>query len=231
MPLTFPTHLFNPSSIKLTLQGRTITSPPSISGVGQVLRTDGGGFWVCEMSGIILRTPDQIRAWRAWLDVLDAGVTRVNVPIADTAFAPRPLHGRRLARPSQLRNSSADEYFPEATAFASPLVIASASPASHRATEITINVSQGSRLKGGEHFSLQHGSMGHRVYRTGRVLSRNDQTATVAIRPPLREAFGGGNANFDWAMFEAVLVGASDPEPDISNGRRAEVAIAFREAF
>lgn len=231
MPLTFPTHIFTPANIRMTLQGRTIASPQSISGVGQVVRTDGGGFWVCEMSGIILNTDDKIRAWRAWMGEMEGGVVRVNVPIADTRLSPRPLHGKKLARPGNLHNGSDEAYFPEAVSYGAPLVIAMILPAAFRSTTVTINVSQGARLKGGEMFEIAHPNVGKRVYRVGRVLSRSGQSATVNISPPLRQAVAGGNVNFDWQAFEANIVSATESEPDLQYGKRAEVSITFREAF
>lgn len=233
MPLTFPIHLWNPSGIRAGLVGRAVSSPPSLSGVGQVLRTDGGGYWAAEFSGIALNTPDKLRAWRAWEAELDGGATRVIVPVPDLSLAPRPLQGRELARPSGLVAASADEYFPEATAFATPLIVAAVSPAALRATQVTITVAQGSRVVGGQMFSIAHGASGQRMYQIGRVLSRSGQSATVTIRPPLRQAItSAAPANFDWPCFEAIKVPESEMTADIQIGRYASgVSITFREAI
>lgn len=233
MPLMFPVHLFNPRGIRAGLIGRAVSSPPSISGVGQVLRTDGGGYWAVEFSGIALNSPDKQRAWRAWEAELDGGATRVVVPVPDLSLAPRPLQGRALARPSGLVALSADPYFPEATAFATPLIVATASAAALRSTQITITVTQGSRVVGGQMFSIDHATKGRRMYQTGRVISQSGQTATVTIRPPLREAITGDTpVNFDWPAFEAIKVPESEITADIQIGRYAQdLSITFREAI
>lgn len=232
MPFVFPIHLFNPSNIQFGLQGSTVASPQSISGVGQVLRTDGGGYWQCSMSGIVLNTPDKLRAWRAWESHLAAGVTRVICPVADVGLGPRPLQGKKLARPSGVVTTGFDPNFPESIAFAAPYIVASIAPAPFRATQVTITVAQGSRLEGSQVFSVNHPTKGRRMYRTSRVVSRDGQAATVVIDPPLREAISGATTiDFDWASFEAVAATGQEYAPDIQYGRRAEVSIVFKEAI
>lgn len=231
--LTFPTHLFNPASIQIKLAGVAISGGEALSGETDTIRTDGGGYWVVRMSGIELITPDQIRAWRAWEDMLDGGVEKVLVPVADVRQAPRPVVGGALSRPSQLENSSDDPYFPEAIAFATPWIVASVTgSAALRATQLVINVTRGARLRGGEVFAVDHAVSGRRLYRVRRVLSSTGQEATVSIRPPLREALTAPkSADFDWPALTATLVPDNDISPDIQNGRHASVNIAFREAF
>lgn len=232
MPLTFPAHLFNPASVKMARVGQVVTSPGTISGVVQALRTDGGGLWSINYGDMILRTLDQVRAWRAWEGELAGGANLVNVPVLDLRYAPRPLQGGKLARPGSLRvGNDLDPYFPEVVDYGAPVVIATISPAILRATTITINVNQGSRAVGGQTFEVNHPTKGKRVYQTGRVLSRNGQSTTLQIWPPLREQIDTTTPiNFDWPCLTCRLVPDSDISPDISFGR-AVVTAQFIEAF
>lgn len=232
MPLTFPAHLFNPASVKMGRVGQVVTSPGTISGVVQALRTDGGGLWSINYGDMILRTLDQVRAWRAWEGELAGGAGVVNVPVLDLRFAPRPLQGGRLARPGSLRvGSDLDPYFPEVVDYGSPVVVATIDAAILRATTVTINVAQGSRAVGGQTFEVNHPTKGKRVYQTGRVLSRNGQSTTLQIWPPLREAITAPvSINFDWPCLTCRLVPDGDISPDISFGR-ASVTAQFIEAF
>lgn len=232
--LTFPTHLFNPASIKMRPGGVAITGGESLLGETDTIKTDGGGFWVVEMGGIELRSADLIRAWRAWEDTLEGGTVKVLVPVADVRQAPRPVTGGRLSSPSGLHASSDDPYFPEAVGFATPWVVAHITAAQPlRSTSLTISVDRGARLKGGEVFAIDHPTAGRRAYRVVRVLDRpSAQTATVQIRTPLREAVAVDTAvDFDWPSLVATLVPDADISPDISYGRYATVDIVFREAF
>lgn len=231
--LTFPTHLFNPVRITMKPAGVAVTAGESISGETDVIRTDGGGYWLVQMVGIELLTTDLVRAWRAWEDTLESGVTKVLVPVADVRQAPRPVVGGKLGSPSKLEATSDDPYFPEAVGFASPWIVARATqPALLRATELEILVEHGARLKGGEVFAISHATSGRRCYRVGRVLSRDGQTAVAQIRPPLREAIADDTAlDFDWPSFVATVLPDAEISPELENGRRAVVDIAFRESF
>lgn len=231
--LTFPTHLFNPARIQLRPAGATVTGGESLSGQTDVIKTDGGGYWFVQMAGIELITPDLVRAWRAWEDELDSGVTKVLVPVADVRHAPRPVVGGSLSRPSQLQNDSVDPYFPEAVGFATPWIVAKITAAAAlRATTVTIEVERGARLKGGEIFAIAHATAGRRIYRVRRVLDRDGQSATVLIRTPLREAVAIDTpVDFDWPSLVATLVPEADISPDIEYGNRSTVDISFREAF
>lgn len=231
MPLTFPLHLFNPKSIKIGVYGRVIQSPNSLSGIGQVLRTDGGGFRYVQFSDILLNTDFKLRLAAAWEGELAGGVTRVNVPLATLRLAPRGLAGGKPQRAGSLYSNSDDEYFPEAVAYGNPLIVATIDPVALRSTTVTINVTKGSRVQSGQTFSINHPTMGWRAYTTVRVLSRNGQMATVTIDIPLREAVAStSSVNFDWPMFEGHLIPDTDISQDISNNR-AEVSYSFREAF
>lgn len=231
--LTFPTHLFNPARITMRPGGSVLSGGESLLGEQDVIRTDGGGYWIVTLAGIELLTNDQVRAWRAWEDHLDGGVQKVLVPVADVRNAPRPVVGGRLGRPSALVPLSDDPYFPEATAFATPWIVARAvSAAGMRATTMTIAVDRGARLRGGEVFAINHATRGRRCYRVGRVLNRNGQAATVTIRTPLREAVpAGAVVDFDWPSLVATLVPDADISPEIEYGRHGTVDITFREAF
>lgn len=231
--LTFPTHLFNPARIAMRPAASVLSGGESLLGEPDVIRTDGGGYWLISMLGVELVTPDLVRAWRAWEDHLDGGVTKVLVPVADVRNAPRPVVGGRLSRPSGMQPTTDDPYFPEAVGFATPWIVATVTAAAPlRATRLTIRVDRGARLRGGEVFSLNHARQGRRCYRVGRVLERDGQTASVTIRTPLREpVIAGLSADFDWPSTVATLVPDSDISPELQYGRGGTVDITFREAF
>lgn len=229
--LTFPTHIFNPSRIVMRPVGSVLAGGRALSGEQDIVRTDGGGFWEIAMENVNLISADSIRAWRAWEDHLEAGVTRVLVPVSDVRNSPRPIIGGRLGSPSRLLPQSDNPYFPEALGFATPFILARVvSAAALRATVLTLAIDRGQRLRGGEVFALDHAGKGRRCYRVGQVLSRAGQQATVTIRTPLRESVEAGMpADFDWPSMVAVLSPDLDISPAIENGA-GNVNIVFREA-
>lgn len=229
MPFTFPVQIYNPYSVQPMPMGRTISSGESLSGINDTISTDGGGFWMLRMSGISLDGSDQLRAWNAWEAHMKGGARVVNVPFASIELAPIPFAGGRPSWPSDLKPTSDDPYFPEAIARATPFIIATVTASAPlRAFLVTIVVTQGSRLKGGETFAITHPTMGRRTYRIERMMS-----ATQAlIWPPLREAVAGGtNADFDWPSCAMQVVPDPAQSADVQGGRTAEVSILFRESF
>lgn len=226
----FPVHLFNPSAIQVKPMGVAIGSPPSLSGVTQSIRTDGGGFWQGSMSGILLNSPRLINGWRAWEDYLQQGVRQCIVPIADVRNAPRPFIGGKPARPGSLFDGApVDEFFPEQVSYGAPFIVATSTAAAFRSTRMTINFAKG--VPGRGYFSIDHPVKGRRMYRIGRIISRSGTAITAEISPPLREAFAGGNLDFDWPGFVANIAVDADTSPDIEIGRSAKVSAVFREAF
>ena len=159
---------------------------------GQVLNLSGGGFWQieCQFSA---QSVDEVRGLRAWSAYLDKGATEFILPLLDLRFAPRPTIAGKLVKPGAV--STADNYFSEEAGYGSQIIVAnSVSAAALRATSVTIRVTQGSSIRGGEHFSIEHASAGWRLYRVARVTHASGDLFTCEIRPPLREAIGENEA-------------------------------------
>jgi hypothetical protein len=228
----FPVEIFNPASIKPLLARRTITGGVALSGEEDVIVTDGGGRWEISFEGIELETDDQVAAWNAWDMHLDSGATPCVVPIALPRQAPLPIIGTEYPDLSDLDPADDDPYFPNAAGRAHASVVATIDVAALlRATQLTITVSRGRRLRGGEPFTIVHPTKGERLYRIKRVLSTTGQTSVVEIRPPLREAVASvASADFDWPRFRAHQAPAQDIAPLFNLGNADAVSITFVEA-
>jgi hypothetical protein len=232
--LVWPWRLLLPSSQKTRLTNQSISGGISISGYGQTYRTDGGGRWLSDLSQISLYTENHVKAARAWSALLDGGATKFVLPIFDLAMAPRPISGGAYVNPTDSTTDDTD-YYNNPVGFASPLIVASNIGAqAERSTTMVINIATGSAPTGGEHFSINHPTVGWRLYRIARVNSRYGSQYTCSIRPPLREALTGGEAlEFDVPRCTMKLVAskADALDPDVQLGRRARVDAYFEEAF
>ena len=234
--IVWPWRLLVAGSYRTWLSAQMQSGPPSLSGLTQTTRTDGGGFWMATQTGIQLREPWQVRAARAWSAMLDGGATEFVLPLWDLAQAPRPYVGGQLqmlpGRPAR-----SEDYFGQDPSFGQPLMVAAVIGAQPlRSTTLVIVMKRGASLRGGEHFSLQHPTMGWRLYRVGQItgVDGTGTQFTCSIRPPLREAVADQTAvELDVPRFQAKLAPgkADDLEPDLKAGRWATVALSAVESF
>jgi hypothetical protein len=231
---TFPVHLFKPGRIgSPRLSRRILSGGESLSGDTDIIAVDGGGRWEITFSDIELLTDDQVAAWNVWDMHLAGGAMTCVVPIALPRQAPLPFLGQEYPELADLHPSDDDPFFPNANGRALASVVAKINNAAAlRATALSITVSRGRRLKGGEPFTVVHSGKGERLYRVKRVLSTSGQTSSVLIEPPLREAVSANKAaDFDWPRFVARLAPNQDIGPDFAFGNATPVAATFVEAF
>ncbi len=222
----FPVHLFNPKSIKAKPRARVIDGGTALNGDQDVISADGGGRWYISYSGIAIRGPKMERLWAQWDSYLLGGARAVLVPLVSIRTAPRPIGASNPLRTSELYTD--DEVFPTVTRYAVPYIqAATVGSAAARSIDLTINVIKGSRIQGGESFSI-----GGRAYIVERVTSRTGQSATCIISPPLRAAVADGTpVNFEWPVVQAKLAMGQDLGVDISFGGFGDTSITFVEDF
>lgn len=224
----FPVHHFRPTQVSASPVPQVISGGTNLVDDETTIQTDGGGRWAITYSGITLRTPSQLRLWESWVSYLAGGARAVLCPVLSLQTAPRPLAGGGgILRPSKLQAN--DERFPTSVACASPYIIAHVvSAVAQRAAIMTIEVTQGARIEGGEKFEVNG-----RAFLIERVLSRpSAQRAVVVVSPPARAAISANTAaNFDWPTVQSKAVVGQNLAPDTLFGRTAAVSISFVEDF
>lgn len=200
----------------IRIVGNVVDGGTSLSGISDPNETTGGGYWRADFSNGSTRTREQGLAWRALTAALDGGATAVNVRLCERLFAPVLPMPRPL--PHDADAILADDSEPPRGA---AYVTAAAAPL--RATTLVISGDSERALLGGELFSIEHPTWGHRAYRVIAVAGN-----TLTIRPPLREAVGAGTAlEFDYPRCRMRLAGTvSNPT---SGGRYTSCALAFVE--
>lgn len=225
----WPLCLFPAKEVRWTLRGVAINGGISTAGFPARSRTDGGGYWTCEMSGIWLRTPEQIRSARAWEAILDGGFTQVIVPTYEPQFAPRPPG---LTLPPPVTHGGGAP-FDDGTGYVGGVIEAeTAEAAPLRATTLKVRMIVGSALLGGETFGLIHPTRGARRYTVGRVLEVEGDVTTIEFRPPLREATEAGfPINFNDPGCVMRQGDFEDFIGALQSGRFADMKASFSEAF
>lgn len=220
----WPTRFFLPEMFATPqIVGRTVTSGVTASGLEQVGRTDGGGLWRLDMMSVFLRG-DALQAYDAWYALADGGVTPIVVPKSMGRRAPTPsgvaVPEPYVADPFPI---SVDDYEP-----VGPIIASLSGAAALRATSISINVTDGRQLRGGEHFAINHPTKGWRRYLVAEVVSRVGTVHAVKIRTPLREATADATViDFNAPACVMRVAGMTAPE----NIRYGRVDISFVETF
>lgn len=213
--LTWPRALMRDRMWQWELVARTIGGGKTLGGAMPLARLDGGGLWSCSMQDVQVSTPDQIRAWRALSALLDNGATPVILEARDERAAPWPTTGS-----SGVTSTNDDGSTPsDGTLYTSDVISATlAADAALRATTLQITIEDAAALAGGEFFSILHDTYSHRLYRIGSV-EQSGTSATVTIRPPLREATLAG-ATLDFDHPKCVMQLATPDAMDLMLNRR-----------
>jgi hypothetical protein len=187
----WPFRILPPLAAKWSRIGASLLGPLSIDGAQQqATRTDGGGLWRLDCS-FEATSRDAILALRAWDSYLDAGTVEFLMPVLDLAFAPRPISAGKFIKPG--KPQSASDPFSESGDYSSALMIARLVGSSVlRATSAIIGMQQGSSVKAGQVFSVNHPTAGWRKYNVQRVSSVDGDQFSVSFRPPFREAVSNG---------------------------------------
>lgn len=192
--------LLPPGEMSLDLLGGGVEGGRNLNGYPQAIDLMAGGILGVRYDAITPTNanPVALRYLSRLGAKLNSAAVSIDVPLLVDAITPVP--GSDDAIPNAVFGSSTfddDTEFTDGTGFADPLVIASIEDAADvNAGTITIRVTQGRTLHGGEWFSIQHPTKGHRAYRITDVDSDtadgDDVIYTIGIRPTLREAVEGG---------------------------------------
>jgi len=232
-----PASLLRYRSVEPELSARVIA--PGLSGAGVIpkMSVDGGGLWTIAFGEIQLSTPAHRQAWRAINAMCDGGVNKLIIPFVDLPHQPWPIvSGKPLTSYDTIPHDDGS-LFSDGSGYVQSVIDAEiVTSAALRSTSLRIRMNYSGGLMGGEHFSIEHPVMSHRMYRIGRVVERDDGDFDVVIRPPLREAVSGGEIlDFDApkSIFEPEtpgglnigtdIIGMARPSPMLIEGFTSEM--------
>lgn len=187
----FPTCLFAPEGQEADIEKRVVSGGTALSGEEDVIETDGGGRVFVEFTDLYLDDPEVALAYRALSALSDGGATPFIVPLCDARH--QPTNGLLTVPHSDGSTFSDETEYEQADSEASL-----SADAALRATTLVLDIAGLPRaLLGGEWLSIDHLVHRHRAYRIAEIVEQSATSATVKIRPPLREAATAGtDVNF-----------------------------------
>lgn len=222
MTVTFPTARFAFDEQEIDIERRTISGGTALNDEEDVIETDGGGRVFAEFANGPLLDREDVLAWRAIGTRFGSGTEAIIVPFCDKTHQP---YGNE-----HLVTHSDDTTFDDGTEYSGGGPVATASAdAALRATTIEITIAFDQELVGGEWFGIEHPTKGWRAYNICTIIDQTDTTATVAFRPPLREAVSAGDT-IDFAEPRCLMRVDGRPGQRLELGNYGEAAIRFVEA-
>lgn len=242
MTLEFPRTLLREKSHSWNLVG-TAAAPGLLSNnVFPMVRTDGGGLWTCSMNSVSLsgikdsafigrqRQREAGLLWRAVRQVCNGGVNPIIVPRNDALFVPWPPG---VARDAGVTAHSDGSFFSDSTGYyQSVIVISCNGGASLRATTMNVNLTYTGDLQGGESFSIEHPTLGWRLYEISTIFAVSAGVATISFNPPLREAIADGTVmEFDRPRCLMRLKTPSSMDLTVEPWTFNSASVEFIEAF
>src|SRR5262249_1494330 len=148
-----PRDLLREAQMLWARQGTAVGTGQTASGAMPMTSLDGGGIWKATLGAVGLYTPEKRRTWRAIAALTDGGAASFVATVSETVDAPWPLVGGVPVMPSDVPNSD-NSTFSDGSDYESGAIEASAVGAvALRATAMTVRMTAGSALQGGEYFA------------------------------------------------------------------------------
>lgn len=219
--------------LQFDIEGQTVSSGLTASGVTPVMSLSGGGYWQAVLSNIFLLDPDHVRVWRALAAHLDGGVRPVILLLRDDQQAPWPLVSSEqiMSYPRVLH--AGDVAFDGGIGYYYSVIDSvNEGAVALGATAMTIRMDFGGILKGGEHFSVDHPEFRWRLYRIESAVAIDSDTYNVKFRPPLRVAMPDATKlEFDKPRCVMRLTSPADMKATFEAPYMSKPSITFIEAF
>lgn len=228
MAISFPRKLLREQNHDWNIVGNT-------AGVGQTssaavdVRSDGGGLWVASLNNIRFMDASDALLWRAVRQACNGGVTPIVVPRNDIAFVPWPAGS--IDGTDYLPHSDTS-LFDDGAGYHQPSIdVTVAAPAALRATALVMDLNLCGALQGGEAFSIEHPTMGWRLYEIATVEMLTATQAEVTFNPPLREAVAADDyLEFDRPRCLMKLQNAAAMDLNVTTWPFSLASVKFIEA-
>lgn len=241
MAVEFPRALLRERSHAWNLLGVAQTPGQTAATAANIVRSDGGGFWSCMMADVSLsgrkgldlgrdRQRNATLLWRAVRQYCDGGVRTIVVPRNDALFRPWPAG---LAQGvSSVPHDDGALFGGDVGYYQSVIDVEVASAAALRAVALDVAINYAGELIGGESFSIEHPSMGWRLYEIATVESDDADAASITFLPPLREAVTIGTAlEFDRPRCTMRLSTPKSMDLTVAPWTFNNASVDFVEAF
>jgi len=212
-----------PSVVEFQLVPSQGFGPRSTFGVQQVISTDRG-YWRASLSSFNIRTPDQIREWRAVIASLSGSLGEVLIGPFDCKNSPRDISG-----PSILSGIpfSDDTYFSDGAGWSQSTAAGIVTfSRTLRSTEAVVTITSPGSIRRGMYFSIRK-----RLYIVTLVLDTSSTRVSIRFSPPLRSDIAAGES-VDFSRPQCLMRLASTETGSLSlrMGRFSDPTVELEES-
>lgn len=181
MTIVWPKAALPATAIAFNLAPRNTRGGAVVAyGQEQIVSSDAGR-WVASLDPVIVRRTANVRLFKALQVILEGGLTPVLLPVCPRGGWPFPAGVTAL--PDAVPHSDDAPHDDDAPYEGGVIDVSLASGAALRATTLSLTKTVCGTIEPGHEFSL-----GERLYRIRTVEAQDSTTATITVRPPLREA-------------------------------------------
>lgn len=219
--------ILRPQNIKVDIAHRSLRGPSSQSGFTQVV-SNSAGIWTATYDSIPVYSSSMIKCWRALDSLIEGRLGIISLPVWDFPRSPSATDdlGSNIWNTSSVPHSDG-AFFDDTSGYLTTWTNVTVG-ANATAGATTLQLTVGApivTLEPGHRFSIND-----RLYQI-KTVSQTGGSATVTIRPPLREAVSTGDfCNFDYPRVKMRLT--DDTAMNITLNYNANVfpTLSFIEA-
>lgn len=217
--------ILRPQKIKIDLAHRSLRGPTAQSGYTQVV-SNSAGLWTASYDSIPVYTSAMIRCWRALDSLIEGQLGIISIPAWDFPRSPNAIGELGLNIYSNTPHDD-DSFFDDDSGYQSAWTnVSVGTAASIGATTVVLSKETASTLEPGHRFSIND-----RLYQIKSITSQDSTSATITIRPPLREAIVvGDRAEFDYPRVKVRLTDDKAMQLDLNYNGYATPTLSFYEA-
>jgi len=217
--------ILRPQKIKIDLAHRSLRGPTAQSGYTQVV-SNSAGLWTASYDSIPVYTSAMIRCWRALDSLIEGQLGIISIPAWDFPRSPNAIGELGLNIYSNTPHDD-DSFFDDDSGYQSSWTnVSVGTAASIGATTVVLSKETASTLEPGHRFSIND-----RLYQIKSITSQDSTSATITIRPPLREAIVvGDRAEFDYPRVKVRLTDDKAMQLDLNYNGYATPTLSFYEA-
>ena len=201
--INWPTDILKPQSLSIDLAHRSLRGPTASSGFTQVV-TNSAGVWRVTFNSIPVYSSSMVKLWRALDSLIEGQLNVISLPAWDYPRSPSAIGelGSNLYNYPTVPHSDSTPFDDESEYTSGYTDVQTNATAAVGATTLTVTKGFPVTLEPGHRFSIDE-----RLYQIRTVTTQNDTSATITIRPPLREFVTlGARLEFDFPRVKVRLM-------------------------